>query len=307
MTDKKDVFIFSDFLENNSYIFKKNIPELTNENYNKILSKLKKSEYGYDNNNKDKIQQQKDILCSFVYFYPTDKKKDINLTYNSYFEYKLDVKLKNIPLELVDKLVNDICNISNKDNKQSFFIIDYYMQKYIKDKIKNDNNQLYTLYYLKVKTKISLLNLLDTKYNVYNESIDDILKKYYIEINNNIKSNNIDKVIDYLFFILDFYDKLYNSKWIKSIGEFYGLMSLILFLNSAIQINHRELHNPLNNTKKGNLEIDFYINDDELAIEIDGSHHEKNDNTKKNQIIITYIIINFHHIIKTKSKNIVCI
>ena len=54
----------------------------------------------------------------------------------------------------------------------------------------------------------------------------------FIEINNNIKSNNIDKVIDYLFFILDFYDKLYNSKWIKSIGEFYGLMSLILFLNS---------------------------------------------------------------------------
>ena len=106
------------------------------------------------------------------------------------------------------------------------------MQKYIKDKIKNDNNQLYTLYYLKVKTKISLLNLLNTKYNVYNESIDDILKKYYIEINNNIKSNNIDKVIDYLFFILDFYDKLYNSKWIKSIGEFYGLMSLILFLIS---------------------------------------------------------------------------
>ena len=285
-----------------AYEFDK-LPDMNNaDNYNFVLDKLKNSEKRYNNNNIKKMEDEIDFFCSLVYFYPTNKKSDVVVEYNNDFIYSLNVKIKEITFELCEKLVNDICKIS--ENKKSYFIKDTHMEEFIKkNKTKFENK--YTLYYLKIKTKDTLIKLLNNKYKICDDAILKILENYYKTINDNLVNINDEKrelIITNIFSIVEFYEILNKSIWIKSQGELYSLITLILLLNSAIQINKKEIKNPLSVYK---LEIDFYISEYGLAIEIDGKHHSENEKTKKNDILKNILLDNGEiNLIRIEWKNI---
>ena len=153
------------------------------------------------------------------------------------------------------------------------------MEEYLKD---NFNDCLkYNIYLLKVYCDETLVELLRNKYINYNDAIYNTLQYYFnnLKINDNMSNTNI---IENLYFIIKFYETYNDFKWIKSQGEFICLVSLLLFLNSIIHINKKDIHNPLS---KRNLEIDFYLSDKQLAIEIDGKQHKSDKNTIKNDTI----------------------
>lgn len=280
---------FSTFKEVNAYTFDK-LPDINNkDNYTFVLNKLKNSEKRYDKNNTKKIKQETDFFCSLVYFFPEENKGDITIEYNNDFIYSLNIKLKDLSFDTCEKLVKDICTISQ--DKQSYFIKDINMEEFIK-KNKSKFNDKYTLYYLKIKTKETLLKLLKNQYKIYDDAIIKILEPYYKNINDNIKiinDDNLEIIITDILCILKFYEKINNQIWIKSQGEFYSLITLILILNSAIQINKKVINNPSSTYK---LEIDFYISEYGLAIEIDGKHHKNNEQTIKNDILKNILLDN---------------
>lgn len=149
------------------------------------------------------------------------------------------------------------------------------METYLQCKFNNCSE--YNIYYLKAYYELSLVELLKNKYINYNEAIHNILHHYFnnLKINNNTPNTDI---ISNLYYIIWFYETFNNSQWIKSQGEFICLISLLLFLNSIIQINKKDIHNPLSNRK---LEIDFYLSDKQLAIEVDGKQHKNDKNIIK--------------------------
>jgi len=283
---KKDTLIknkFNNFNVNNKYKFDiKTILEgnnTDNDIYNKILQKFKQSEKNYDKKNYDKILNNKKFFCSLVYYYPSEKIKDLNIEYNKNFTYYLDIKIEDIPKFQCNKLIEFILNKSNNDERKSYFIKDTKMEEYLKD---NFNDCLkYNIYLLKVYCDETLVELLRNKYINYNDAIYNTLQYYFnnLKINDNMSNTNI---IENLYFIIKFYETYNDFKWIKSQGEFICLVSLLLFLNSIIQINKKDIHNPLS---KRNLEIDFYLSDKQLAIEIDGKQHKSDKNTIKNDTI----------------------
>ena len=283
---KKDTLIknkFNNFNVNNKYKFDiKTILEgnnTDNDIYNKILQKFKQSEKNYDKKNNDKILNNKKFFCSLVYYYPSEKIKDLNIEYNKNFTYYLDIKIEDIPKFQCNKLIEFILNKSNNDERKSYFIKDTKMEEYLKD---NFNDCLkYNIYLLKVYCDETLVELLRNKYINYNDAIYNTLQYYFnnLKINDNMSNTNI---IENLYFIIKFYETYNDFKWIKSQGEFICLVSLLLFLNSIIHINKKDIHNPLS---KRNLEIDFYLSDKQLAIEIDGKQHKSDKNTIKNDTI----------------------
>ena len=259
--------------------------------YKKVLQKLKNSESNYNSRNTKKINDCNNFFCSFVFYYPIDNHdvyNDVfnNVKYNKNFEYVLDLKIQNLNFTDSKKIVEHICDKSNYEDRNSYFLKDIHMETKLKD-IKFKKNQKFNIYYLKIKCNEELTKLLKNKYKLYDESIDEICKKYYDKIN--IVNNDIDNIINNIFYILNFYKKINNNIWIKSQGEFYCIMSLILFLNSAIQINKKDIDNPNSNRK---LEIDFYISNMSMAIEVDGKHHKNNNDTIKNDIIKNIILEN---------------
>ena len=266
------------------------LPNMNNmDNYNIVLEKLKNSEKRYNNKNKKKIDEELDFFCSLVYYFPTDKKSDINVEYNNDFIYSLNIKIKELTFEMCEKLVNDICKIS--EDKKSYFLKDTHMEEFIK-KNKNKFDNKYSLYYLKIKTKDTLMKLLNNKYKICDDAVLKTLENYYKNINDNLVDINdvkTESIITNIFSIVEFYEIINKSIWIKSQGEFYSLITLILLLNSAIQINKKEIKNPLSIYK---LEIDFYISEYGLAIEIDGKHHTENEKTKKNDIMKNILLDN---------------
>lgn len=281
--------IFSEIKLNNSYLIDctedldkikdLNKQELKiNTSYKEILKKFRQSEYGYNGRNNINIENDKQIFCSLIYFYPDDNKDNINIQYNKNFEYELNNKIKGMHKNACEMLIEELCNKSSIDNRNSHFIKDTKMENEIK-KDKYNNVETFTIYYLKVKTFKSLMDLLDNKYITMNENIKKILDKYFFAINN-LTTNTKDIIIN-IQYILKFYEEINNYKWIKSQGEYYCLISNILLLNSIIQINKKDIDNPLGNK----LEIDFYISDQYLAIEIDGNYHKKDKNIIKNDQI----------------------
>jgi len=280
--------IFSKIKPNNSYLIDctedldkikdLNKQELKiNTSYKEILKKFRQSEYGYNGRNNINIVNDKQIFCSLIYFYPDDKNEEIHIQYNKNFEYELNNKIKGMQKNACEMLIEELCNKSSKDNRNSHFIKDTKMEEKLKDKYKTVDK--FTIYYLKVKTFKSLMDLLDNKYITINENIKKILDKYFFAINN-LTTNTKDIIIN-IQYILKFYEEINNYKWIKSQGEYYCLISNILLLNSIIQINKKDIDNPLGNK----LEIDFYISDQYLAIEIDGNYHKKDKNIIKNDQI----------------------
>lgn len=282
---------FSKFKKNLNHVIK--IDKIKNEDsnnfYNKVLKKLKNSESGYNSRNTKKIKDSCKFFCSFVFYYPIDNNDAVinSVKYNKNFDYLLDLKIQNLNLNNSKKIVDVICNKSNNDNRNSYFLKDIHMETKIKN-VEFNKSQKFNLYYLKIKCSKELTKLLKNKYNLYNESIDETLEKYYDKIND-VKNNTIDDIIENIFYIVNFYKKINDNKWIKSQGEFYCIISLILFLTSAIQINKKDINNPNSNRK---LEIDFYISNFSMAIEVDGKHHKNNNNTINNDTMKNIILEN---------------
>jgi very-short-patch-repair endonuclease len=280
---------FSNFKSNNNYLINctddlNKIKDLNkqelkiNTNYKEILKKFNQSEQGYNGRNNKKIVNDEKIILSLIYFYPDDKNKEINIQYNTNFEYELNNKIKGMQKNACEMLIEELCNKSLENNRNSYLIKDTKMENEIKKNIYN-NEDKFTIYYLKVKTFKSLIDLLDNKYITINENIKKILEKYFLVINN--LNTNIKDIIINIQYILKFYERYNNYNWIKSQGEYYSLISIILLLNSMIQINKKDIDNPLGNK----LEIDFYISEQYLAIEIDGNYHKKDKNIIKNDQI----------------------
>jgi hypothetical protein len=285
MSKKQKDTTFNSFKPNNSYVFdvKKIVENTKNTDdfiYNKILKKFKQSETNYNKRNKEHIINDKKFYCSLVYYYPSDHIKDINIEYNKNFVYLLDVKVKNISKSHCNKLLDVILNKSNNKERNSFFIKDTKMEEYLKNNF-NDYSKTYDIYYLKAYCDLSLTELLKNKYINFNEAIYNTLQLYFNNLKINNDTPNTDIIMN-IYYIIRFYESYNNFKWIKSQGEFICLISLLLFLNSIIQINKKDIDNPLTNRK---LEIDFYLTDKQLAIEIDGEQHKSDKNTIKNDTI----------------------
>jgi hypothetical protein len=249
---------------------------------NKILYN---SEYGYDKRNKKKLDKDdnSNIYCSLVYYFPNDIGDKIDITYNSNFNYILDLKVPNLDKQIAKKNIDYIFNKIKKYDRFSLMTEDNNMKKYEETHKKLfSNNKKYNIYYLKAVCSKDLIDLLkNKKITVFNPYIYKILKNNFDLIDNN---NNIDIIIENIIHIVNFYKKLYyeqnNTQWIKSQGEFYCLISLIILLKTYININQKFIENPIG--KK--LEIDFYLHSHNIAIEIDGTQH-KNKNIQINDKI----------------------
>ena len=284
MSKKQKTSNFNNFTPNTSYKFitdeiVKNTKNTEDNIYNEFLKKFKHSEANYNKNNRDKIENNKKSYCSLVHYYPINKEKDINIEYNKQFKYSLDIKIEGISKNLCVRLLKFILDKSNDEERKSFFIKDTKMEAYLQGKF-NDCSR-YNIYYLKAHCDQSLEELLENKYINYNKAIDNILQHYFNNLRNINNVSNSD-AIENLNYIIKFYESCNNFIWIKSQGEFICLISLVLFLGSVIQINKKDILNPLSNR---NLEIDFYLAKDQLAIEVDGKQHKSDKNTIKNDTI----------------------
>lgn len=177
------------------------IDKIENENdkqyYIRVLQKLKNSESNYNSRNTKKKIDGNNFFCSFVFYYPINNYDDVinNVKYNKNFDYILDLKISNLNFIESKNIVENVCNKSNNEDRNSYFLKD----------IKFKKNQKFNIYYLKIKCNDELTKLLKNKYKLYDETIDEILKKYYDKIN--IINNSIDNIIENIFYILNFYKK----------------------------------------------------------------------------------------------------
>jgi hypothetical protein len=280
---------FSDIKKTKKYAFKKY------KDIEDILDKLYISEANYSIANKER----EDIFICFIYYY---KKSDENaniINYPNYgFDFVIDKKaLLKLKREEIDNIINKLINKYKKrcdDNikegiiRQSCFLIDERMKKYY-NTIKFKDDEELIIYYLKVKAGKEFLILLNNsiKSNFkYDEEFKKIIFPYYEKL---YLQNDINNKIYILNQILRIYEKRIdnsNEKWIKSIGEFYALISIILLYPQNIIINSQELINIKTNRK---LEFDFYLSDINnninIVIEIDGiQHKEEQKNNNEDEI-----------------------
>ena len=272
--------IFNEFKINESYIFEidNDVNELNDlfkknkkgDKINEITNKIKSCEKGYNKRNSNKMDEDKDVIMSFVYFYPDKEFKNIDIKYSHSFNYELNIKMKGLNYEASLHFVKSLLELS-KENRKSFMLIDKRMEAYV-DKNKEIYNGNYIIYFLKIKTKSELIELFNKgKFITLNKATMAILQPYYNKIKSTDDVNEICRNIDIIINI--FRRRIILSgveKWLKSIGEFWALVSFILLFNNNILINTENIQNPQTNRK---LEIDFYVNEHYLALEIDGKHH----------------------------------
>lgn len=250
-----------------------------------ILTKLKLSEDGYDTRNRQKIENQEYFFCSFVGYYPSDKRSTIDLEYHSAFQYNLDRKITNRTLKECREYIKIITDKSNQLERDSNIVEDSNMKEYLKNK-RWKKEQQFSLYYLKVYCKESLTKLLQHKFSC-DANIQKILKLSFDIIQD--KNTSLENRINNIHKILKFYEKLYKYKWVKSQGEFYSLITILLFFSCSIQINQKNIPNPYSSRT---LELDFYLSEEFLALEIDGKQHKTNKNMKANDLIKSVILHN---------------
>lgn len=286
----KEQNIFCNFKENN-HKFSLEIEELNkiktkddlNKNakiINEMIKKINISENYRDHMNKE-IENEKDVIITFVYYYKSEDKPSIK--YNDGFKYILDIKgEKGINKIILEHVKNKLIARSEKEGKKSYIIEDRKMHNYYKDKL-NDTD-LCHLYYLKTYAKSSLIELFSkgSYFNV-NDEMNKAMKEYYDKI---INANDEETICKFMDIIIKIYEKRIISnneteeKWIKSKGEFWCLISIILLLNTSIFINTQNLPNPVGNK----LEFDFYINKYNLVIEIDGKQHNNKEQQYNDKI-----------------------
>lgn len=269
-----------------------NASQNDDKKYSKLINVIRRSLNGYDKRG-EKRQQCNDVIENRMAYYYIMKQDDIeklNLDYDNNFTYDLHIKLmglkKCIALHMLDKISELM-----KDNDKVFYFIDKKMEKYYKNKNDDDDKSTdYVIYYLLInipKRMVEIFN--NTPIKICGDFANE-LKDIYDNIINNIDNKNI--LLENFSILLNLYEKRIletetNEKLIKSQGEFWCLIIIILLFNNNVLINTNSIKNPGTNRF---LELDFYINDYYIAIEVDGVQHTTNAKQKINDKIKNYII-----------------
>lgn len=265
--------------------------EITHEE--KYIPKLTKNTVIQTHN--EKINKFKDYKQNLIKYNNLNNMDDIQKIFNE------DIKLTNYLNEQQKNKLNSIFDEFiekkdefNKSNRKSNFFLDESMIKYNEKNNKNYDGDA-ELYVLTISNIETLKKLYKNKYMIFNNETRKIIQKYLDEINKNMNdSNNYNVLYQNIDLIIQFFKKRMattNESYFKSQGEFRCMISLILLSNDIynlicnLTINTSEIINPKTGKK---LEIDFCIHDDNnniyIAIEIDGEHHEK-ENQKINDMI----------------------
>lgn len=142
------------------------------------------------------------------------------------------------------------------------------------------------IYYLKVKLSKNLLDILKKGEHIrfdklYNDYVKDL----------DLHSDNINVIVVSLYKLLCFFEtrasqKKSIEKPTKSEGEILALVSVTLLMTSNILINSQQIPNPVTAKK---LEMDLYVTNSDLVIEIDGTQHR--DKTQQNRDKIKNILL----------------
>jgi hypothetical protein len=265
--------------------------ELEKDLLKKIKNKLSNSENRCHNKNRNDTE---DVRISYVFIMCDAIVDKINKKYNEELKCEIHVKLTNLSKNLAYVIVKYLVNKSSEKNSLM-------LENDINEKCRNgDNSNNYYVCYLRFRGGDSLVNLFKKGlfFSIDNAMIDS-LKEEYNKISVNIKNNDMLNTYKYIDYIIQIYKKriecLYDKnekenkreKYIKSSGEFWCIVTLILLINSNIFINVSNINNP-NGSK--HLEIDFYVSEYCMAIEIDGSHHKNKkkqmDNDRLKEIIL---------------------
>jgi hypothetical protein len=290
--DKKTLneIIKNNNLEYDNTLKLKHILKKINNTKNRYSTKNEKE------NNKD-INEDIQLSYSFIYFCKESEKKLLSDNNKIYTCKRCDKKIGNLSYKSAKIILNEI--ITNKKKNENYEIdnsIKNYYDKITFDDLNKIND--YIIYHrIKIFDK-QMSNLFNEIKFSFSKIMNNILKDYYENINKNINGNineNNKKIIceniyNILMFIkekINNQDKLthYKEKYIKSKGELITSIFLILYFGASFNINTEPLTNTKTNRK---LELDFYFDDSNLAIEVDGGHH--NDlKQKKTDLIKNFL------------------
>jgi very-short-patch-repair endonuclease len=284
---KNDQHLYDITIDNNHI----NTEDEDNKFFDKYENKFKCTEWSSSRKNENKEKEGKNISIHFVgYYEETDN--DINVEYNNFYSYVCDNKIKNITQYLADKIIDHIVRRSERDKQKSNYILDNRMMNYYKKKniVKNSN---FVVYFLKISATQDIVELYKNGSNIaINEASNKIMKPYCNDIINCLNTSplNEDRILQNYDIIIElFKHRTSNSKeeWLKSFGEFYSFLVLITIFNTNIFINQKFISNPNSNS---NLEIDFFISEHMIAIEIDGKQHKTNKGQELNDNIKNAIL-----------------
>lgn len=120
--------------------------------------------------------------------------------------------------------------------------------------------------------------------------MNDVLKENFENINNILNKdliNENDKKIIFknLFFIVKFIEEKFNTQtdecdykeeFIKLKGELITMLFLLIYFGCGFNLNTKPIENNILDNGK-NMELDFYFDEYDLAIEIDGKHHNNKE------------------------------
>ena len=258
----------------------------------KLIKKINSSENGYHKKN-DKKAEDENVSIQFVHYCNENDVKTFMIEYHEDFACMMDIKIKSISKKMAEIMTDQFTTRS--DNKKSNMILDPKMEKqYVENGLDNEKYFVYFIKFMKNKKLIELFK--NGHFGSINTAMMDILDEEYKKLNEYILNKdwqNSYKIIDFILLVYkkrvsELYNKIEykkedkHEKWIKSGGEFWCLVTIIVMFNKNTFINVSNIKNP-NNSKNKNLEIDFYVSDDNLAIEIDGKHHNNSKKTTKDQ------------------------
>lgn len=281
--------IKNDVLKKDDKLKLKNIQKKINNTKNRYS---KKNE---NENNKDDNEDVK-LSYSFIYFCKESDKYLLSDKNKIYKCKRCDKKISMLSYKSTKIILNEI--IKNKKKHENYEIDTAVKNHYDKQNIENNNENDYIIYHrIKIFDK-KMSNLFSEIKFSFSKIMNDILKDYYDNINKNINKNINDdnkkiiceNIYNILIFIkekINTQDILtqYKEKYIKSKGELITSIFLILYFGTSFNINTEPLINEKTNKK---LELDFYFDDCNLAIEIDGGHHN-NLKQKKTDLIKNFL------------------
>jgi hypothetical protein len=264
------------------------------DNINKLKHKLNHTESGYNKKNKN-IDENGTLTLQYVYYYSESDKNNVNHRYHHIDKFKctMDTKIEGLSKRVAFMCVKHM--VDKSKNRESNMEIDTNMENHYKNKQYDCND--FVVYFIKYHDKNNLIELFKTgKFLSVSSAMNEVLVNDYIELKKYISNSDNENVFKMVDIIINVYKNKIKSygdvsenkceKWIKSIGEFWCLVTIIIVLNMNTFINVKNVPN----AKTGKfLEMDFYINDLNIAVEINGKQHEqekqKNNDRLKNAIL----------------------
>ena len=279
-----------------------------------INKKIHNSKKRYDkkNNNVEKNNEEKNendtntadkknnnIISSFIYFCKKDDANKLLSGNKRIYECNsYDVRIKGLKYLIAKIIFNEIILYETTNNKDEYFI-DNSIMKYYNEQKEHEKNEIdvFFIYHRKKIFNTNLRNLLKNSKISFSGIMNEVLKDKYDMIKNIIDKEEItddDKknICQSLYFIMKFIEEKivkqeheleYKEEFIKSKGKLITMIFLLIFFGCSFNLNTKPLEN--NILDKGrNMELDFYFDDYNLAIEIDGKHHEDKEQKERDLI-----------------------